>query len=36
MRKQSLLKELHSALARKYRKHAAVVETSWQSFSANE
>ncbi|KAJ6190404.1 hypothetical protein N7519_000425 [Penicillium mononematosum] len=31
-----LLKELHGDLVRKYRKHAAVVETIWQSFSPNE
>ncbi|KGO54812.1 hypothetical protein PEX2_090650 [Penicillium expansum] len=31
-----LLKELHGDLARKYRKHAAVVETSWQSFSPSQ
>ncbi|KAJ5494483.1 hypothetical protein N7463_010570 [Penicillium fimorum] len=32
----TLLKELHSDLARKYQKHAAVVETIWRSFSPNE
>ncbi|OQE82509.1 hypothetical protein PENNAL_c0036G01065 [Penicillium nalgiovense] len=34
--KAILLKELHGDLVRKYRKHAAVVETIWQSFSPNE
>ncbi|CAI7610485.1 unnamed protein product [Penicillium glandicola] len=32
----TLLNELHSDLARKYQKHAAVIETIWQSFSPNE
>ncbi|OQE16549.1 hypothetical protein PENFLA_c027G01321 [Penicillium flavigenum] len=34
--KAILLKELHGDLVRKYRKHAAVVETIWQSSSPNE
>ncbi|KAJ5158920.1 uncharacterized protein N7500_008571 [Penicillium coprophilum] len=32
----TLLKALHSDLSRKYRYHAAVIETIWKSFSPNE
>lgn len=32
----AVLKELHSDLARKYRNHAAAIETMWRSFSKSQ
>jgi hypothetical protein len=32
----TLLNELHGDLSRKYQKHAAVIETIWQSFSPDD